>query len=81
MLAIFRLISAGEVGFDVDLRELRGQRGVDVLCAFLRAIGRRLRKPVLISPEGDYGNPVLGFDPAVGRVVLLVDPRSGRQLT
>ncbi|WP_326580028.1 hypothetical protein OIE69_39580 [Actinacidiphila glaucinigra] len=81
VLAVFRLFSAGEVGFDVDLRELRGQRGVDVLCAFLRAIGRRLRKPVLMSPEGDYGNPVLGFDPAVGRVVLLVDPRSGRELT
>lgn len=81
VLAIFRLFSAGEVGFDVDLRELQGQRGVDVLCAFLRAIGRRLRKPVLLSPEGDHGNPVPGFDPAVGRVVLQVVPRSGRQPT
>ncbi|MFI2304040.1 hypothetical protein ACH5AL_35225 [Actinacidiphila glaucinigra] len=43
VLAVFRLLSADEVGFDVDLRELRGQRGVDVLCAFLRAVGRRPR--------------------------------------
>ncbi|MEU1543616.1 hypothetical protein ABZ461_37085 [Actinacidiphila glaucinigra] len=43
VLAVFQLLSAGEVGFDVDLRELRGRRGMDVLCAFLRAIGRRPR--------------------------------------
>ncbi|MYX33119.1 MULTISPECIES: hypothetical protein [unclassified Streptomyces] len=52
-LAVFRLLSAGEVGFDVDLRELRGRRGMDVLCAFS-------------GPS------------AAGRVLLLVDPRSGR---
>ncbi|MDX2847798.1 hypothetical protein PV342_04720 [Streptomyces sp. PA03-3a] len=43
VLAVFQLLSAGEVGFDVGLRELRGRRGMDVLCAFLRAIGRRPR--------------------------------------
>ena len=39
------------------------------------AIGRRLGKPVLMTPEGDSGYPVLGFDPAADRVVLLADPR------
>ncbi|WP_406260541.1 hypothetical protein [Actinacidiphila glaucinigra] len=43
VLAVLQLLSAGEVGFDVDLRALRGQRGMDVVCAFLRAIGRRPR--------------------------------------
>ncbi|MFD8077794.1 hypothetical protein ACFV3E_34660 [Streptomyces sp. NPDC059718] len=79
--AIFRVFSAADVDFDVDLRELQSQRGVDVLCAFLRAVGRRLGKPVLMSAEGDDGNPVLGFDPEAGRVVLLADPHSGRSLT
>jgi hypothetical protein len=47
---------------------------VDTLCGFLRAIGRRLGKPVVMTAEGDHGNPVLGFEPAADRVVLLADP-------
>ncbi|WP_407918260.1 hypothetical protein [Kitasatospora sp. NE20-6] len=75
VLAIFRPMSADEIDFDVDLRELQSQVGVDTLCGFLGAIGRRLGKPVAMTAEGDYGNPVLGFDPAADRVVLLADPR------
>jgi hypothetical protein len=55
--------------------ELRGQSGVDILCGLLRAIGRRVGKPVSMTAEGDHDNPVLGFDPATDRVVLLEDPR------
>ncbi|MDG4857122.1 hypothetical protein P8605_02935 [Streptomyces sp. T-3] len=75
VLAIFRPLSADEIDFDVDLRELQGQDGVDTLCGFLDAIGRRLGKSVVMTGEGDYGNPVLGFDPAADRVVLLADPQ------
>ncbi|MFB9192270.1 hypothetical protein ACFFWA_04760 [Actinomadura verrucosospora] len=39
VLVIFRPMSAEEIDFDVDLRELRGQAGVDVLCRFLTAGG------------------------------------------
>ncbi|MFF0637920.1 hypothetical protein ACFYTS_36120 [Nocardia sp. NPDC004151] len=60
--------------FDVDLRELQGQAGVDTLCDFLRTIGRRLGKPVSMYSEGSSHSPVLGFDPAADRVVLLADP-------
>ncbi|MER6677549.1 hypothetical protein [Streptomyces sp. NPDC000983] len=74
VLAIFRLHAADEVDFDVDLRELQGQDRLDVFCGFLREIGRRLGKPVLMDPEGDYGHPVLGFDVEADRVVLLADP-------
>ncbi|QVI18787.1 hypothetical protein KHQ06_19865 [Nocardia tengchongensis] len=66
----------GEIDFDVDLRELQGQAGVDILCDFLCAIGRRLGKPVLMCSEFDSFSsrfPVLGFDPAADRVVLLAD--------
>ncbi|MFE9429098.1 hypothetical protein ACFYNO_39825 [Kitasatospora sp. NPDC006697] len=73
VLAIFRPMFAEEIDFDVDLRELQGQEGVDVLCGFLAAVGRRLGKPVAMTAEGDYGRPVLGFDPAADRVVLMAD--------
>jgi len=75
VLAIFRFHSDDEVDFDVDLRELQGQEGLDVFCGFLREIGRRLGKPVLMDPEGDHGHPVLGFDVEANRVVLLADPQ------
>ncbi|MFK0294374.1 hypothetical protein ACIQU6_28420 [Streptomyces sp. NPDC090442] len=74
-LAIFRPMSADEIDFDVDLRELQGQAGVDTLCEFLGEIGRRLGKPVIMTGQGDYGNPVPGFNLAADRVVLLADPQ------
>ncbi|MFF9476923.1 hypothetical protein ACF1E9_30445 [Streptomyces roseolus] len=75
VLAIFRFHAADEVDFDVDLREVQGQERLDVFCDFLREIGRRLGKPVLMDPEGDGGHPVLGFDVKADRVVLLADPQ------
>ncbi|MFF8882079.1 hypothetical protein [Streptomyces flaveolus] len=73
--AIFRFHADDEVDFDVDLRELQGQERLDVFCDFLREIGRRLGKPVLMDPEGDHGHPVLGFDVGADRVVLLAEPQ------
>lgn len=75
VLAIFRFHADDEVDFDVDLRELQGQERLDVFCGFLREIGRRLGKPVLMDPEGDSGCPVLGFDVEADRVVVLADPQ------
>ncbi|MGS2642955.1 hypothetical protein [Streptosporangium sp. LJ11] len=74
ILAIFRAYGAEFIDFDVDLRELQGQERLDVLLEFLTAIGRRLGKSVLMTPEGDHGHPVLGYDVEAGRVVLLADP-------
>jgi hypothetical protein len=74
VLAIFRFYADDEIDFDVDVRELQGQERLDVFCGFLREIGRRLGKPVLMDPEGGYGHPVLGFDVEADRVVLLADP-------
>lgn len=67
--------SGVEIDFDIDLRELQGQQRLDMLCGFFTVIGRRLGKPVLMAPEGDYQHPVLGFDLEADRVVLLADPR------
>lgn len=74
ILAIFSFYTSEEINFNVDLRELQGQERLDVFCGFLRAIGRRLGKPVLMDPEGDHGHPVLGFDVETDRVVLLAEP-------
>ncbi|MFD7734747.1 hypothetical protein ACFV6F_30750 [Kitasatospora phosalacinea] len=74
-LAIFRPWSAEGIDFDVDLRELQGQEGVDILCGLLTAVGRRLGKPVVMTAEGDCGHPVLGFDPDADRVLLMADPQ------
>jgi hypothetical protein len=74
VLVIFRFRAEDEVDFDVDLRELQGQERLDAFCGFLREIGRRLGKPVLMDPEGDYGHPVLGFDVEADRVVVHTDP-------
>lgn len=74
VLVIFRFLVEEEVDFDVDVRELQGQERLDVFCGFLREIGRRLGKPVLMDPEGDAGHPVLGFDVEADRVVLLAEP-------
>ena len=73
--AIFRMMSADEIDFDIDLRELQGQEGVDILCRFLHEIGRELGKPVLMTSEGgSQAHPVLGFDPMLNQVVLFADP-------
>ncbi|WP_405097907.1 hypothetical protein [Micromonospora sp. NBC_01412] len=71
VLAIFRLYEAEQIDFDVDLRELQGQQQLDVLCRFLTTIGRRLRKSVLMTPEGLGNEPVLGYDVEADRVVLV----------
>ncbi|MDQ0382116.1 hypothetical protein [Amycolatopsis thermophila] len=63
-------IEAGTIDFDIDLRELRGQRGVDAVCRLFAALGRHLGKPVLLAPEGG-GRPVLAFDVAADRVVAV----------
>ncbi|MFI8977325.1 hypothetical protein ACIGO9_30890 [Nocardia asteroides] len=72
--AYFYPLSDTEIEFFMDLCQLQGQVGVDTLCGFVSALGRLLGKPVFMAAEGQYGYPVLGFDPAADRVVLLADP-------
>ncbi|MFE3145742.1 hypothetical protein ACFXJ6_03560 [Streptomyces sp. NPDC059218] len=75
VLAVFRFWTVEEIDFDVDLRELQGQERLDVFCGFLRVVGRRLGKPVLMDAEGgDHSHPVLGFDVEADQVVLLAEP-------
>jgi hypothetical protein len=77
VLAIFRPYSAEQIDFDVDLRELQGQRRLDVLCRFMRTIGRRLGKPVVMTPEGSDTPPLIAYEVESDRVVLLAGAWSG----
>jgi hypothetical protein len=52
---------------------------LDALCAFLRAIGRRLGKPVLMSEEGFDVEPDFGYRVDVGRIVDLRRDGAARQ--
>ena len=50
----------------------------DTLCGFLRAIGGKLGKPVLMTAEGGHReHPVLSFDPVLNKVVVFPDPAPG----
>ncbi|WP_405986634.1 hypothetical protein [Streptomyces sp. NBC_00872] len=73
VLAIFRFYAPEEIDFDVDLCELQGQDRLDVLCGLLRVIGHRLGRSVVMTPEGDADQPVLGFYAESDRVVLLTE--------
>jgi hypothetical protein len=74
LLAIFRPYEAGQIDFDVDLRELQGQERLDLLCQFFTTIGRALNKPVLMAPEGFGNEPVLGYDPRASGMAVIEAP-------
>jgi hypothetical protein len=71
---IFWPSSVEQIDFDVDMLELQGQPRLDVLCGFLHTIGRRLRKPVIMTPERSRDIALLGYDVAADRVVMFVEP-------
>jgi hypothetical protein len=73
VLVIFRPYAAEQIDFDVDLRELQGQRRLDVLCQLMRAIGRRLGKPVVMTAEGSDTAPIMGYDAQGDRMVVLAE--------
>ncbi|MGW2374826.1 hypothetical protein [Kitasatospora sp. NPDC001683] len=66
---VFRFRSAERIDFDVDVAQLRGQAGLDALCGFLAAVGRRLGRSVPTHTEGG-GAPFLGYDLEADRVLV-----------
>lgn len=75
-VAIFRPYSDERIDFDVDLRFLQGQERLNHLCDFFAVLGRHLGRSVWMSSEGG-GHPLLGFDVATDRMVV-VDATDGR---
>ena len=68
ILVNIHFLSDDEIEFDVDPRELQGQDRLDVLCSFLRIIGSKLNKPVVVTPENTPDRPLLTYTPSDDRV-------------
>jgi hypothetical protein len=69
VLVNFHFFSADTIDFDFDPRELQSQDHLDVLCHFVRSLGRRIGKPVLLGLEGCLPDrPAAAYDPKNQRV-------------
>jgi hypothetical protein len=71
---IFFPYAAEQIDGDVDVRELQSQERLDILCGFLRDVGRALGKPVWMTPEAIPDRPVLAYRVEADQVVLLAAP-------
>jgi hypothetical protein len=71
ILVNLHFFGTDSIDFDFDPRELQSQEDLDVLCHVLRTLGRKLGKPVILSPEGMPGKPLAAYDPGSGRVTAL----------
>jgi hypothetical protein len=60
-----------EIEVDFAPEELQGQERLDLLCSFLRAVGRRLGKPVVLTPENLAHRPLIGYDTDADRVLAM----------
>jgi hypothetical protein len=60
-----------EIEVDFAPEELQGQDRLDLLCSFLRAVGRRLGKPVVLTHESLRDHPLIGYDVGADRVLAI----------
>ncbi|GAA4425449.1 hypothetical protein GCM10023148_28280 [Actinokineospora soli] len=60
-----------EIEVDFAPQELQGQERLDVVCGFLRAVGRALGKPMVLTPENGRELPLIGYDVVIDRVVRM----------
>ncbi len=65
-----------EIEFDLDPREVVDQAALDVVCDFVRLIGRVVQKPVVISEENAPEAAILSYDPATDAMARRSFPRS-----
>lgn len=62
--------SEDEVVFDFDRDDLQGQHQLDLLCCFMRSLGRHLGKPVRVTPEDNPQHPLIIYSPTEDRFTL-----------
>ncbi len=71
VLVNFYFLVPDSIDFDLDPKELQSQMRLDVLCQFIRSLGRNLRKPVLPGLEGCLPDrPSTAYDPGSGCIQL-----------
>jgi hypothetical protein len=63
--------TADEIEMDFDRGELQGQHRLDILCDFLRALGRGLQRQVALTPENGRHLPLVSYDVATDRLVAV----------
>jgi hypothetical protein len=71
VLANVHFFTDEEIEVDFAREELQGQERLDLLCSFLRGVGRRLGKPVVLTPENLSDHPLIGYDIDADRVVAI----------
>lgn len=60
-----------EIEVDFSPSALQGQERLDLLCSFLRAMGRRLGKPVVLTPESLPDRPLIRYDIDADRMIVV----------
>ncbi|MEH0937760.1 hypothetical protein [Micromonospora psammae] len=64
--------SEDEVEFDFDRTELQGQNQLDLLCCFMRSLGRQLGKPVRLTPENSPEHTLVIYSPGHDRFTATI---------
>ncbi|MBM7774716.1 hypothetical protein JOD54_004920 [Actinokineospora baliensis] len=65
-----------EIEVDFAPQELQGQERLNTVCAFLRAVSRRLGKPMVLTPENGPDHPLIGYDVDLDRVMRMAPRRA-----
>ncbi|WP_406045707.1 hypothetical protein OG799_15260 [Micromonospora sp. NBC_00898] len=68
-------LAEDEIEFVLDARELRDQRHLDALRAFLRTVGTGLDKPVVLTPADVSQLPLIRYLPAEDRFTRHTGPQ------
>jgi hypothetical protein len=72
---IIRPWSTDEIVSDVSLHDIQGQERLDAFCRFLRTLGARLGKRILVYAEGDLQRPpMMAYEVVDDRVSFLAPP-------
>ncbi|GAA0460116.1 hypothetical protein Aca07nite_42100 [Actinoplanes capillaceus] len=63
--------SPENIEFDFDPDDVQGQQALDVLCSFLRTVGQKLNRQVVLTPESSPEVPLIIYSPADDRFAAI----------
>ncbi|GAA1582456.1 hypothetical protein [Actinoplanes couchii] len=69
-----------DIEFDLDPGDVRDQETWDALCCFLRTVGRKLHRQVVLTPESTPEIPLIVYSPAGDRVTAAAFPDTSTML-
>jgi hypothetical protein len=62
-LVVFHFFVTDEIECDFDPREISSQTDLDALLVFIRELGDRTGKPVIVTPENLSDSPIISYEP------------------